>query len=193
MHKLIVDIFQGILLTGGPDIPILIPIPLDGPINRGNQNIAPYIKLALIIQEGFFHVFLYKRRRRPSLTAVTLNKGLYLQQGTTHSDAIPTVGILPRLAYPYVPRCLGIRLPALQKAQVLCIFQTLRNHVRLRQVVTHIHALILVVLPHVGEQQFLGMHLETPWNVVDHHVLFAYTTRWDGGEMLVDHLRETGV
>lgn len=58
VNEFVFQIFQGVLLACSSDVSFFVPIPLYASVYTSNQDIASYIKLALVVKERSFHVLL---------------------------------------------------------------------------------------------------------------------------------------
>ena len=58
MDESIVQIFKSVLFTGGPGIPVLIPVPFDASIDACYQHKHPDVELPLVVEKRVLHVLL---------------------------------------------------------------------------------------------------------------------------------------
>ena len=58
MYKPILQMPQAELLAGSSNVTLLVPVPLDHSVYRCQQDVAPEVKFAPVVQERILEVFL---------------------------------------------------------------------------------------------------------------------------------------
>ena len=100
VYKAILQVLQSELLTRSAHIPVLVPVPLDRAIDTGKKDKATDVELATIVEERVLHVFLDDEGTVGP--AALGDQGTDLGESGCDLDAVAAVGVLPRLADPYV-------------------------------------------------------------------------------------------
>lgn len=58
MNKFVIDVLEGVLLTGCPQVAVLVPVTLEIAVNAGEQDKHADVEFPLVVKIGVFHVFL---------------------------------------------------------------------------------------------------------------------------------------
>ena len=58
VHHFVAEVPYGVLLAGGAHIPLLVPVALQLAIHTGHQQEAADVKLAFLVQQRVFYIFL---------------------------------------------------------------------------------------------------------------------------------------
>ena len=89
MNKSVIQILEGILLTGGSSISILIPIAFYAAINTCYKYEHSDVKFPFIVKKRVFHVLLYDQSSRRSTFLV--DHGPNLLNGTDYMNSITSI------------------------------------------------------------------------------------------------------
>ena len=91
------------LFRSSPDVPFLIPVGPEEPVDTGDQHIASEIEFSFIIQHWIFNVFLYNMCFLLSVVMVLITDNiLNFLYWVGYFDAPASVWVFPRLYYPDV-------------------------------------------------------------------------------------------
>lgn len=104
MDKPVLEILEGELFGRGADVAFFVPIGLDVSMERSDQDVAPYIKLSLVVEERHK---ISLDNMRPFTIAIRILLTLqyylfYLLDVLSHLDSASLVRILPRLYDPQI-------------------------------------------------------------------------------------------
>ena len=115
MNHLVGDVLGGVVLGGGPQVALLVPIGLDEPVHGGHEHVAPDVEFPFVEEHGLVDVELDDVGLRTSvlMEVVALDYLQYFSFVGGELDASPSVRDLARL---HDPDALRVRVVELQEA-----------------------------------------------------------------------------
>lgn len=102
MNQPILYIFQIVLTTRSPQIPILVEVPLQVSIDRGGHRETPYVELTWLVQQRPFTVLLNNIASLAAIDMRVIDDLFDLGKVTANCDAAAAVRILSGFQNPKV-------------------------------------------------------------------------------------------
>jgi hypothetical protein len=174
VHKL-VETLEVILFGCGAEVALIEEVALEDTVEGSCKEVGADVKLPLAVEVGILDVFLDDEGASIPLHHFDLL--LDFLEATHHRDAVATVGVLARFADPdvfalvlvgvLVLFCLT-SVKALEEERETGVIHPILDDMGFWEVEEDLFVERLVVLPHVGEEQFFGVQVEAPRQVVVH-------------------------
>ena len=121
VHERVTHIVERELPAACADVPVLITVAFNGPVDARHEAEAAEVKLASVHKQRIVNVLLDDESAIAVFLARTSNYLLDFSQGFYDLDALATIGVLARLDNPGVLRCSELSLDLLDGFLVITV------------------------------------------------------------------------
>jgi hypothetical protein len=161
-------VLQRVLRRGRPDVALLVPVPLDPPVDARHHDVVPEVELAPVVEKRSFDVGLHDVGAVAAIVVLVSlpDDGFYFFKIKAHFDPVSPIAVFARFDDPGVVLfgpflllvlvdLLGSLVVVLQKLEVFGVLKALFDVEGQRQVGKHILMIVAVVVGHRVEQSLL--------------------------------------